>query len=389
MQPFSCLPLLLIAGFSAPTLAQLSAFSYQPERAPPVGTVWHYTKSNRDGSDPWHLDVYFAAPNRIEVVKWVEGASDFVEVIADLDPARAMPVVMSQWNTAEGRRQPRLSARAEGGQALSVHLPDGNQAKIEAQLAPLHVWGFDLMGLAFMLPHLVDPAQAFEVSFVDPNRPGQGAPFAVDRARFEPQGFEDIDGVRSRKYQLGGPIFGEHQGTVWLNAESGRLERAEHVIPTSTDWKDFKLDLVGSEQLGGLAWEAFKQGLADAQLANSGGGGRKLAGALKSAYDRGGLEAAEKAETEFLADLVKSHEKERNTFAYALLGLGKTEDALKVFTRITRDYPESANAWDSLGEAQAEAGDIKTAIASYRKVLELDPGNAHALQQIEALEKRR
>jgi cytochrome c-type biogenesis protein CcmH/NrfG len=39
----------------------------------------------------------------------------------------------------------------------------------------------------------------------------------------------------------------------------------------------------------------------------------------------------------------------------------------------TQRYPESANAWDSLGEAYALKGDSKNAIKSFKKSLSLNP----------------
>jgi cytochrome c-type biogenesis protein CcmH/NrfG len=36
-------------------------------------------------------------------------------------------------------------------------------------------------------------------------------------------------------------------------------------------------------------------------------------------------------------------------------------------------FPNSANTWDSLGEALASSGDREGAIAAYRKAVALDP----------------
>ena len=251
---------------SAPAHAQSAAFHYRPERAPAVGTVWHFAKSNRDGSVPWHLDLFFASPTRIEVVKWAEGATDFVEVHADLDFARAMPVVLQQWNTTKAAREPRLWAflPADAGE-LRLSVAGGPVLVSHYTFAPLQVWGFDLMGMAPMFPHLAAPDRPFEVTFLDPNRPGSnGAPFVVERGRFTPDGEETLDGVVCRRYRLAGPVFGDAVGTVWLGKGDGSLRRAEHALRTSTDWTDFRLVRVGEEKMDGIAWESFKLGLAEA-----------------------------------------------------------------------------------------------------------------------------
>jgi cytochrome c-type biogenesis protein CcmH/NrfG len=48
-------------------------------------------------------------------------------------------------------------------------------------------------------------------------------------------------------------------------------------------------------------------------------------------------------------------------------------------------HPESGNAYDSLGEVYARSGDRAKAIESYRRSLALDPANANAAEQLEAL----
>ncbi len=62
-----------------------------------------------------------------------------------------------------------------------------------------------------------------------------------------------------------------------------------------------------------------------------------------------------------------------NSVGYSLLGRGRVDDALRVFTFNTRAYAESANTWDSLGAGYAEAEDRERAIENYRKALTLDP----------------
>ena len=50
-------------------------------------------------------------------------------------------------------------------------------------------------------------------------------------------------------------------------------------------------------------------------------------------------------------------------------------------------YSSSWNVWDSLGEAQRAATDIKNAIASYKRSLALYPGSRSARDAINELEK--
>lgn len=261
---FRTVSALLLVFACADARAQAGAFRHDPTHAPAPGTVWRWTKSNRDGSEPWHLEMYVASPTRIEVLKWVEGGSDIVEVSADIDPARAMPVNLQQWNTSADGRRPRVWGNADATH-LTIQIADGPSFPLAHDGQPLHLWGFDLMGLAFLLPHLADQEKAFEIGIVDPNRPaadGQG--FAQGSVRFEPAGIEDIDGEPARRYRIVGAVFGDAEGAIWVARNGGRLLRAEHAVPTSTDWTDWKLAAAGVARMDGIAWERHKLALAAA-----------------------------------------------------------------------------------------------------------------------------
>lgn len=77
---------------------------------------------------------------------------------------------------------------------------------------------------------------------------------------------------------------------------------------------------------------------------------------------------------------------EINSWGYALLRqAGKPRDAVAMFRFGTTLYPDNANLFDSLGEAQEHDGDKAAAVASYRRSLELDPGNANAAARLAVL----
>ena len=74
-----------------------------------------------------------------------------------------------------------------------------------------------------------------------------------------------------------------------------------------------------------------------------------------------------------------------NTLGYYLLSRERIDDAVEMFKLNTEAFPESANAYDSLGEAYAARGDTELAIASYRKSLELNPENNNAEEKLREL----
>jgi hypothetical protein len=80
-------------------------------------------------------------------------------------------------------------------------------------------------------------------------------------------------------------------------------------------------------------------------------------------------------------------ESQINAMGYALLQRGGVADAVIVFEKNVERFPHSANAYDSLGEAYAAAGDREKAIANYQRSFELDPKNTNAVEWLHKLRR--
>ena len=80
-------------------------------------------------------------------------------------------------------------------------------------------------------------------------------------------------------------------------------------------------------------------------------------------------------------------EAEFNILGYNLINEGKLNDAIEAFIITVGLYPDSWNAYDSLGEAYALAGNKELAIENYEKSLKLNPNSpsgTNALKQLKA-----
>lgn len=84
---------------------------------------------------------------------------------------------------------------------------------------------------------------------------------------------------------------------------------------------------------------------------------------------------------------IKLIESEMNDFGYWLVAQDKVQQALPIFLLNTQLFPESPNAFDSLAEVYWLLNNIKQAISSYEKVLELRPTNAYVKAQLSKLKK--
>jgi tetratricopeptide (TPR) repeat protein len=61
------------------------------------------------------------------------------------------------------------------------------------------------------------------------------------------------------------------------------------------------------------------------------------------------------------------------------------DQAIEVFKMNVAAFPQSANVWDSLGEAYRAKGDPEAAIRNYQKALELDPNQRSAIEALRIL----
>lgn len=84
----------------------------------------------------------------------------------------------------------------------------------------------------------------------------------------------------------------------------------------------------------------------------------------------GNVTEAEKLMNEAIAIAT---ENELNLYGYQLLNQGEQNKAIEIFKLNTQRHPQSANAWDSLGEGYAITGDKKNAIANFKKSLSMNP----------------
>ena len=80
-------------------------------------------------------------------------------------------------------------------------------------------------------------------------------------------------------------------------------------------------------------------------------------------------------------------ERRINGLGYDLLNLGRLNDAIAVFTCNTQLFPNSANTFDSLGEAYMSFGNKTLAIKNYEKALALEPDMTSAINALKKLRK--
>jgi hypothetical protein len=221
--------------------------------------VVHYVKSNLDGSKPALVTMYIAAPDRIEVYKSEKDLTDSADVLAHIDWKRLSADSLDAGViTADGKREPRAKLSIAGSE-LFVKIGD-TEERLRVDTFPLHVYNFDLMSLNVTLPRIARRNENFRIAFAEPTfgeKPGVMELRGFVTARYV--GGEPLDRVPTRKYVLSGDGMAGHEGTLWINASDGMMQRFESTLANNPGWTSLRLDRRGTAHMSDGQWREYKR----------------------------------------------------------------------------------------------------------------------------------
>jgi tetratricopeptide (TPR) repeat protein len=109
---------------------------------------------------------------------------------------------------------------------------------------------------------------------------------------------------------------------------------------------------------------------------------------LSATIAAGGADAAAKQYHDLKASAPSTYnfdEGELNDLGYQLIRSNQFKPAIRILQLNVEAYPQSSNAYDSLGEAYMDDGEKAQAIGNYEKSLQLNPKNGNAVKMLEKL----
>lgn len=249
---------LSVAALLSSVAAQAPVYKFDESKIP-VGNVYHYLKTNVDGSQPEYVSTFIASRDRIESFKYHEKGMRAGLVIAELDWTNFMARRLESWQVFS-RRERRLFATLTfdaAARTAAITVPSGKDPEISKMgTFPVHLYNFDLASLNVTFPHLADPRQAFRVGIADPTF-ASGPSFeykgelAITYERDEPH-----DGIETRRYRAAGDGIGG-RGTIWVGKSDGHIVDMEFDVANNPEWKSFKLKLSKIEKMTSEQWRDF------------------------------------------------------------------------------------------------------------------------------------
>jgi hypothetical protein len=239
--------------------APLEGFRYEAGKLP-VGRVYRYKKSNRDGSNPSEIALYLASETRLEALKWSPGHPEATLVVAEMDWEVCS---VSRFHTYQldelGQRTLTAELETSADRQRLVARFGGREVECALARFPWHSYDFDFASLNVALRFLTDPAGEVELAIVDPVQGRQGPELVAKgpvTLAYELQ--EERAGLPCRRYVIDGPGLEDHGGSLWVaEGEDVFLVAFEIEQPDEPGMSSGKLEWLRSETRAPAEWETF------------------------------------------------------------------------------------------------------------------------------------
>lgn len=233
----------------------LTACASAPEAPASVGQLYHYVRSNHDGTTPEQIYQYRASETRLEVGKMVSNCTNAAFVTAELDLARGQPRELVGGRLGRDLNQEAFAWLTYDATSRELHarIPQaGIDTRVSVEGEPWIIYDFDLSELnarsAGRAPARED--FRFAVALIWPEE-GAASPFrnlGWANARFA--GAER----RLDRIALRFEVSGGLNGQLWLDARAGHILEASFAEPNHMEYENFRLVLQSVETNGAASW---------------------------------------------------------------------------------------------------------------------------------------
>lgn len=220
--------------------------------------VYHYIRSNGDGSLPENVVIRMASPRQIETFKYVKPGTASAFVTCTMEADLSGPQSVRSWRLSGNDKKliATIDASRKGGFARVRVLPTGEPE--ESVLLPPHGWHIFNMDLGSLMTSLAATKKnAVRFSFIEPNFTAV-TPVMTDTGPVTAikVGWDRRNGRRCQKWELTGGALKTRRGYVWMS-DSGVMVAAALPIPNHQGYRDFAMTLVSESSMTSQQWGSF------------------------------------------------------------------------------------------------------------------------------------
>lgn len=227
--------------------------------------IYHYIRSNIDGSEPEHVVHYRPTKRTVSVYKWVSKCTTAAYVTADMDDDTRSGQVFFAGRVALNGTQRQFGRLTVDPQSLTLWAdvtPPGGK-RIEARHAlratSFLLYDFDFADLnSFLQENHPTYDFSYALPVVWPADPSTFRDLGMLRAHLA--GEEQYLGRDTRRFDLRVEGPSPATGTLWVDAKGWFIVDAQLGLPNHMEYKDFRLRLEKVEPGGPAAWAALLTG---------------------------------------------------------------------------------------------------------------------------------
>jgi len=248
-----------------PSAPGREAFEFDESRLP-IGTAYHYIKSNTDGSHAERVSIYLADKTTLESFKWKEPkTSSAGHVRATLDWDRFSATKLESYQmTKTGERHVATAEYEPATRSWAIEIGDLPRQSIRIAQLPFHVYSFDLASLNVTFRFLKNPKASFAVGMTNPTYAEKGPVFEYrGEATFTFLGEEQRELTPCLKYKIEGEGMKNRRGYVWIDRDERHIVDWEMPLPNHPDWTTLKLKLASKEKIKLEEWKSFMKAHVD------------------------------------------------------------------------------------------------------------------------------
>ena len=245
------------ANFTNPT-SSLELFSYDIANIPDIGTVYHYTKANSDGSSMAKEWIYIESNTHTESFKIyplvkLQKATDLV--IADYDITDFYTKAINGYLVSStGERKLNITTTSSNGKSYNV-LYKKSSYDLSVGHFPSFNYNFDWCDFTFMYRHLIKKDADFSIGVMVPD--SSIKLIYAGKADFKYLGIIEHNNVMCMQYEVSGQAFNNKKGFMYTDVPTGALIEIDMPVRNNGNYKSFKFVLVDSQQMTKIEWDAF------------------------------------------------------------------------------------------------------------------------------------
>jgi len=239
--------------------SSVEQFKYQPEKIQ-AGAVYHYIKSNLDGSSPARVYIRVRDVLNLDVWKFEVHQYDAAYVTAHMDWNSFSADQIQSWVVTpdKHRREQAKLTSSYADKSFSMSWREQTET-IQIGHYPVHVYNFDFISLNFILRHWCEPQGETEIGVIQPIFDSNMAGVIKYEGRVTLKYLEDEqrNGHPCRRYSVGGEGLQNQYGSAWLDRDLMHIVDMEIPIPDNPAWNSFRFALVSIRFMDEQAWIQF------------------------------------------------------------------------------------------------------------------------------------